>query len=84
MNEPRFGSNSSSSNRFGAPSNPNSSFNSAAAASNPFDEPEEPDELRTIQARIQASKDSQLESQRRALKSIYESEQLGTGTAEVL
>jgi synaptosomal-associated protein 29 len=79
MNEPRFSTNSSTS-RTGAPSNP------SGASSNPFDgEPDdEVDELRSIQTRIQQSKDSQLDSQRRALKAIYESEQLGTGTAEEL
>ena len=77
MNEPRFSTNSSTS-RAGAPSNP-------SGASNPFEGEfdEEVDEVRSIQTKIQQSKDSQLESQRRALKAIYESEQLGTGTAEV-
>ena len=78
MNEPRFSTNSSTS-RAGAPSNP------SGASSNPFEGEfdEEVDEVRSIQTKIQQSKDSQLESQRRALKAIYESEQLGTGTAEV-
>lgn len=72
INEPRFVT-----NRPGGPSNP------SGASSNPFNgKPDEKED--SIQTKIQQSKNRQLESQRRTLKDIYESEQFGTGIVAVL